>query len=92
MTPAFKTLVHHATSRKFACSLPDVIGIFSIYFTPHYGPEVDSYRNEHQESYWGIKHWAKGWQHHSHLWADYLENVWTLTFHNPTGFHDLLQE
>jgi hypothetical protein len=28
---------------------------------------------------------------HCHMWADFLENVGSLTFHNPMGLHGMLQ-
>jgi hypothetical protein len=32
-----------------------------------------------------------GWQPYRHLWADCLDNVGSLTSHNPIGLHGLLQ-
>jgi hypothetical protein len=35
---------------------------------------------------------VRSWQPYRHLWADCLNNVASLTSHNPTGLHGLLQE
>jgi hypothetical protein len=82
-------------------SIPDeVIELFSIYLiipaTLGLGVHSDSNSNEYQkqkstitgeQSAAGV--W--GWQPYSHLWADCLHNVGSLTSHNPIGLHGLLQ-
>jgi hypothetical protein len=66
-------------------------------FSFDYGHGVDSAfnRNKYQESSWGVNKWLPACKAdtltHPHLWADYLENMGTLRFHNPVGLHYLLQ-
>jgi hypothetical protein len=35
--------------------------------------------------------YGDSWQPYRHLWADCLDNVESLTSHNPIGLHGLLQ-
>jgi hypothetical protein len=62
------------------------------------GPAVYSVnnRNEHHKQvimFLGSKAaaGAYSWQTYRHLWADYLDNVGSLTSHKPTGLHGLLR-
>jgi hypothetical protein len=48
--------------------------------------------NEYQGSFW--RQWAAGakcWQPHRRLWADFLENMASLTSRKPMDLHGLLQ-
>jgi len=56
-TSQYNILLHCATNRKVAGSIPDgVIGIFH-FIRSHYGPGVDSASNinEYQEHFLGVK-------------------------------------
>jgi hypothetical protein len=83
-------------------SSPDeVTEYFSVYlFLPAaLRPEVysDYNINEYQEQNNSVSgEWsaagAQDWQPHRHLRANCLDNVGSLTTHNPTDLHELLQE
>jgi hypothetical protein len=74
--------------------------IFSIYLIlpANLGPGVylDCNRNEYQEQkkscFWGVEcDWCFGLKPYHHLSADCLDNVGSLTSHNPISLHSLLQ-
>jgi hypothetical protein len=83
-------LMHCATSRKVAGSIPDgVIGIchWHIFFRPHYGFGVDSVsnRNEYQEYFLRVKAaGAWGWQPY-HFQVTVVLKSGSLNFLEPLG-------
>jgi hypothetical protein len=55
------------------------------------GVYSDSYKNEYQESIWGVKSGRRvELTIILYLPADFLEDLGASTFHNPMGLHGLL--